>query len=305
MIHRSFVQRTARWLAIGAFLGFGLAMAQTEPTMNQVYEAAKAGRVEEAQAMVQQVLVGHPKSAKAHFVQAELAARQGQLPRAREALATAEKLAPGLPFAQPAAVQALRSQLAARSAAPQVRQQTMSPAVPVAPPPAPFPWGMTLALGGAALALVLFLTRKKNAPTGLPQGAYATSSGLSGPQSFGMGAGATAPAYGQPGYGQPGYGQAGYGQAPGSGIGGRVMGGLATGLAVGAGVMAAQAIGKSLMGGNESSPAQQANNAGNAGYEPFAGNNDMGGQNFGVNDSSSWDDGSSVTSSDDGGGWDS
>jgi hypothetical protein len=304
MIQRSFVQRIAKWLAIGAFQGFGLAMAQTEPTMNQVYEAAKAGRLEQAQAMVQQVLVGHPKSAKAHFVQAELAARQGQLPRAREALATAEKLAPGLPFAQPAAVQALRSQLEARSAVPQVRQSTLSPAAPVAPPPAPFPWGMTLALGGAAIALVLFLTRKKNAPAAMPQGAYAASGGLSGPQSFGMGGAAMAPAYGQPGYGQPGYGQ-----APGTSLGGRVMGGLATGLAVGAGVMAAQAIGKSLMGGNEASPAQHgsdAGNAGGAGYEPFAGNSDMGGQNFGVNDASSWDDGGGASAgSDDGGGWDS
>ena len=35
------------------------------------------------------------------------------------------------------------------------------------------------------------------------------------------------------------------------GLGGKVMGGLATGLAVGAGVMAAQAIGKSLMGNDE------------------------------------------------------
>mgnify|MGYP003868170939 CR=1 FL=1 len=50
--------------------------------------------------MIQQVLIGHPNSAKAHYVQAEIAARQGQLPRAREALATAEKLAPGLPFAK-------------------------------------------------------------------------------------------------------------------------------------------------------------------------------------------------------------
>jgi hypothetical protein len=300
MIHRSIVQRTAKWLAIGALLGFGLAMAQTEPTIKQVYETAKAGRVEEAQAMVQQVLVTHPKSATAHFVQAELAARQGQLPRAREALAMAEKLSPGLPKIEPAAVQALRSQLAARSAAPQVRQQTMSPVAPAAPPPAPFPWGMTLALGGAAIALVVFLTRKKNAPATMPQGAYATSNGLSGPQSFGAGGGAMAPTYGQ-----PGYGQAGYGQAPGMGMGGRVMGGLATGLAVGAGVMAAQAIGKSLMGGHESEAPRQADSATNGGYEPFAGNSDLGGQNFGVNDASSWDDSSAVASSDDGGGWDS
>jgi hypothetical protein len=62
--------------------------------------------------MIQQVLIGHANSAKAHYVQAEIAARQGHLPRAREALATAEKLAPGLPFAKAESVQALRTQLA-------------------------------------------------------------------------------------------------------------------------------------------------------------------------------------------------
>ena len=88
-------------------------------------------------------------------------------------------------------------------------------------------------------------------------------------------------------------------------MGGRLMGGLATGLAVGAGVMAAQAIGKSLMGGPEhASP--PADNVGNAGYEPFTGNSDMGGQNFGMSNPDSWDDGNAVASSGDGGGdWDS
>ena len=55
------------------------------------------------------------KSAKAYFVQAELSARQGQLSRAREALGSAEKLAPGLPFAKPEAVQAVCAQLASKS----------------------------------------------------------------------------------------------------------------------------------------------------------------------------------------------
>ena len=91
------------------------------------------------------------------------------------------------------------------------------------------------------------------------------------------------------------------------------MGGLATGLAVGAGVMAAQAIGKSLMG-NEDRPSHSPasadngeNSGGSNGYQPFAGNNDLGGQNFGVADAGGWDDGgTSMASSGDGGGdWDS
>ena len=76
-------------------------------------------------------------------------------------------------------------------------------------------------------------------------------------------------------------------------MGGRLAGGLATGLAVGAGMMAAQAIGKTLTGNEDRSrnaegapsnnPQSFTDNAGTS-------NNDMGGQNFGVEDAGSWDD---------------
>lgn len=310
MFNGSIKQRIGKWLAVAALLGYGFAMAQSEPTLKQVYAEAQAGRLEQAQVMMQQVLVAHPGSAKAHFVQAELAARQGKMSHAREALATAEKLAPGLPFAKPEAVQALRTQLAARSSAPANNAPTSRALATAAPaayssPAAPassFPWGLALALGGGAIALAIFFMRKKPTPEFMPQTAYPNSAamqgGLNGPQGFGMGnnmgGGAMA----------PGYGQAGYGQPPGMGLGGKVMGGLATGLAVGAGVMAAQAIGKSLMGNDAS--AHRPDSAANNGYEPVAGNNDLGGQNFGVNDSGSWDDGDALASSDAGGGdWDS
>jgi uncharacterized protein len=302
-----------KWLTVAALLGCSLAMAQSEPTLNQVYEAANAGKLEQAQVMMQQVLVAHPDSGKAHFVQAELSARQGNLSRARDELALAEKLAPGLPFAKSGAVQNLRTQLAAKGSSDSINKAASSSPAPVraaAPAPAAssFPWGMALALGAGALALVVFLTRKKAQtpaqPQSYAQAANPQGSGLSGPQTFGAASGA-GPAPGQPGYGQPAYGQ-----AAGSGIGGKVMGGLATGLAVGAGVMAAQAIGKNLMGGhnneNNENPAHpQA--AADTGHEPLAGNSDLGGQNFGVSDAGSWDDaGIDVAGGMDGGGdWDS
>lgn len=313
MLNRFFRHPVGKWLVVAALLlGFGFAMAQSEPTLNQVYEAAQAGRLEQAQVMMQQVLVAHPNSAKAHFVQAELSARQGQLSRAREALATAERLAPGLPFAKPQAVQALRSQLAAKSSLPIAKEpatRVVGAGAPAAPS-SPFPWGIGLALVGGAIAIGIFLMRKKPTAAPVAQATYSNQGplqgGLNGPQSFGMG-GAMPPASGQPGYGQPGYGQPGYGQPAGSGIGGKVVGGLATGLALGAGVMAAQAIGKNLMGNNEH-PAHQPDSAANNGYEPIASNNDLGGQNFGVDDASAWDDGNASASSgggDDGGGdWD-
>jgi hypothetical protein len=297
MLNEFIKRNVGKWLLVSLLMSFGLAMAQAEPTLNQVYEAAQAGRLEQAQVMMQQVLVAHPGSGKAHFVQGELWARQGKLSQAREALATAEKLAPGLPFAKPEAVQALRAQLTAKSTSLAVNRSNTQSVAAGAPnaPAASFPWGLALMLGGAAIALVIFLTRKKPAATFDPQSAYANpgnfQGGLNGPQGFGMGAGGMAQPY------QP------YGQPAGSGLGGRVMGGLATGLAVGAGVMAAQAIGKNLMGNNDSSAHPLDNAAGN-GFEPLSSNSDMGGQNFGVNDTSSWDDGGGAIDSGGGGDWD-
>lgn len=305
MFNHSLRHPVSKWLLVVALmLGFGFAMAQSEPTLNQVYEAAQAGRMEQAQTMMQQVLVAHPNSARAHFVQAELSARQGQLGRARDSFATAEKLAPGLPFAKPEAVLALRSQLTGKSSPPAAREpvnRRLDSAVPAAPASS-FPWGLGLALVGGAIAIGYFLKRKTPvAPAAYSNQGPVQGSGLTGPQSFGTGGNAMQPPYGQPPYGQPGYGQ----PPAGTGMGGRLAGGLATGLAVGAGVMAAQAIGKNLMGNNEHSAHQPDSANGNA-YEPIGGNNDLGGQNFGVNDAGGgWDDGGSVASSGDGGGdWD-
>lgn len=65
-----FLQRTARWLLVAMLLGAGFAMAQSEPNMAQIYATAQAGKLDDAQVMVQQVLLAHPQSAKAHYVQA-------------------------------------------------------------------------------------------------------------------------------------------------------------------------------------------------------------------------------------------
>jgi hypothetical protein len=298
MQYTPFFQQVCKWLLVASLWGFGLAMAQAEPTLNQVYATAQAGKLDQAQVMLQQVLISHPNSAKAYFVQSELYARQGNLGRAREALATAEKLTPGLPFAKPEAVQALRTQLSAKSAPTGLQSQSGSPShmVAAAAPqvPAASSWGLPLLLAGGAIVLGYFMFRRRSpAPAAQPP-AYANQGGLGGPQTFGM-AGGSGPMAGQAEYGQPAYGQPGYGQPAGSGLGGRIMGGVATGLAVGAGVMAAEAIGRNLMG-NHQQPTDNASHLGNNDFQPIASNPDMGGQDFGVNDSSSWDDGGSVDS---------
>jgi uncharacterized protein len=325
-----FTRSVKKWLALFVLLGCGLAMAQSEPTLNQVYEAARAGKLDQAQEMMRHVLVAHPDSAKAHFVEAELSAQQGRMNHAKDELALAEKLAPGLPFAKADAVQKLRTQVNRSGGAhtPTAQNRSLGSTSgarteAAAPAPAPadsrFPWGLALALGAGALALIAFMSRRKRQAQVPPQAqsygqpGYGQGGGLSGSQTFGPNAAGPAtgqPGYGQPGYGQPPYGQPGYGQAPaGSGLGGRMAGGLATGLAVGAGVVAAETIGRNMMGHNQQSDRLSGSN--NNDYQPIVSDNDLGGQNFGVNDAGAWDDagssgGSDLASSDDvgGGDWD-
>jgi uncharacterized protein len=294
MRYLSLFQTALRWLVLATFLSTGLAMAQQEPTMNQIYATAEAGKLDQAQVMVQQVLVAHPKSAKAHFVQSELYARQGNVGKAREALSMAQTLAPGLPFAKPEAVAALEKQLAAKALA---APATVAPSYNAAPPAkSSGSWMLPALLAAGVIAAAYFVFRRKPAQTFDQGGAY--NSGLSGPQGFGNGN--MQPTM-QGGYGQqPLYGQPGYGQPAGSGLGGKIMGGVATGLAVGAGVMAAEAIGRNLMGNHDNGGSHAVDNSGNyASFEP-ASNADMGGNNFGISDTS-WDD---AGSSDSGGGGD-
>ena len=68
-----------------------------------------SGHLDQAQQMMDQVLRDHPNSAKAHYVQAELYAREGKAALARSELSQAEQLKPGLPDENPRSVQALKS----------------------------------------------------------------------------------------------------------------------------------------------------------------------------------------------------
>lgn len=291
-----FFRLLAHLLMVVSLMGAGVAMAQAEPTMTQIYATAQAGKLDDAQLMVQQVLIAHPKSAKAFFVQAELSARQGKLDRARESLATAEQISPGLPFAKPEALQALRAELSAKVQSRSITRPSVSYAAPQAPAPASSAWVLPLVLAGGVIVAGYFIFRRRAPQAVVQQPVYGDQGGLNGPQNFGM-SGATMPA--QPGYPQPGYPQ-GYPQSAGTGLGGRIMGGVATGLAVGVGVMAAEAIGRNLMGGH-SSATPQADPLDNSRFEPLAQNTDMGGANFGISDTS-WDDAGSGDAG--GGDWD-
>ena len=86
-----------------ALVLIGQSSFAADPSLHQVYQAAEAGHYPEAQSMMDQVLRDHPNSAKAHFVEAELLARQGKTASAKAELKTAEQLDPGLQFAKPGA----------------------------------------------------------------------------------------------------------------------------------------------------------------------------------------------------------
>jgi hypothetical protein len=142
-----------------------------------------------------------------------------------------------------------------------------------------------------------WLFRKKKPDPYFQQPGFVNQGGLGGPQNFGSAVGG-AP-YGQPAYANQGamngVMQPPYSQPAGSGLGGRIMGGVATGLAVGAGVMAAEAIGRNLMGShNTPAPTAATDGLANNNFQVMDTNPDMGGAGFGINDTSSWDDGSSV-----------
>jgi hypothetical protein len=256
-----------------AALSFALAgspaWAAGDPTVEQIYQAAKAGHLDQAQSLMDQVLKDHPTSSKAHYVQAELYAREGNPGLARSELARAEQLDPGLTKENPESVQKLRAELGL------VRHSGGErPFLTGAAPAAHFPWGTVLII---ALVLGVFwmLFRRRTyvqypagvAPMGGPGG----------------------PGYGPGGYVGPGgggYGPGGYGPG-GGGIGSSVAGGLAGGLAAGAGIVAGEELAHHFLDGGSRPVAPPESE--DASWNQNA-NSDMGGNDFGVNDPGSWDD---------------
>jgi uncharacterized protein len=244
----------------------GTALADTGPTVHQIYQAASSGHLDQAQQMMDQVLRDHPDSAKAHYVQSELYAREGKLPLARAELDRAEQLSPGLPKEDPRSVVELKSQLGL------MRRGYPIGAARESTPRLNFPWGTVLILV-LVIGAFWMLFRRRTTYAQYPPG--------------------NVPTAGPGGYGPGGYGPGG--AVAGGGIGSTVAGGLAGGLAAGAGLVAGEALAhRFLEGGQPSAPPLPA--------EDDGANKDMGGADFGVNDPGSWDDGGSWSDGSGGGG---
>ncbi len=248
-----------------ALTGAPAMAADADPSVAQIYDAARAGHLDQAQQMIEQVLRDHPASSKAHYVQAELYAREGNLGLARSELAKAEQLKPGLPDENPRSVQELKSQLGLIRRV--ERPVGMQPAPGFAAPSAShFPWTAIVILA-LVVGVLLMLFRRRN--TYVP---YSTG---------GMPGGAPG------GYGPGGYAGPGGGMVGGGGIGSNIAGGLAGGLAAGAGIVAGEELAHHFLDGNQRPvlpPAEE--------DQWNSSNSDMGGNDFGVNNPGSWDDGS-------------
>ena len=234
------------------------AFAADEVSMHEVYQAAEAGKLNEAQAMMAEVLRAHPDSARAHYVEAELLAKQGKLAAASEELSNAEKLKPGLPFVKPQSVQELRALIAGGSSSlnngrPQEAQSG---------------FGVGSVLLILALIVFIFFVGRAMGRRSNPVVYPANNGGNFGQQPYGSG--------------MP------MGGPMGGGMGSGILGGLATGAALGAGMVAGEELMRHFTDGDKTSGGVVSNaNAGDS----WSDSNDLGGNDFGVTDSGSWDDG--------------
>lgn len=246
--------------------------AFAEANLPEVYKAVQSGQMAKADAMMKEVLQNHPNSAKAHYVAAELYAKEGKVEVARNHFITAQNLAPGLPFAQAESVQKLQVQLASTQVAPAATQTSIFSN--------PLFWGLIAIL---VVGVIIVMKRRKDQAVQVynaPSAGYPGTPG--GPAGYPGGPGG-------PGY--PGAPAAG-------GMGSGLMGSLATGAALGAGMYAGQALASSLMGGHDNGHSNANTNSnmnqvgGPASLDP----------NFGVRDAGSWDDGGASSWDDSGGG---
>ena len=264
--------------------------AEEDASLHQVFQAAEAGNFKEAQSMMDNVLKNHPNSAKAHFVEAELLAKQGLNSKANAELSKAEQLEPKLTFAKPEALQSLKNRIA--GTAPSAIQPTIAhQSVPSIAMPNNWLMPVLLFVGLGVLILFILALFRRNTQS-LPSNnhpAYAANpnNGSTGNPSMGS-------AMGQP--------------TAGGGMGSGLMSNLATGAALGAGVVAGEALMHHFIDGDHNNPStqnQQPNHSPWSSPDTTANNNssnndyDMGGNDFGVQDSSSWDDDSSGSGDDD------
>jgi len=244
----------ARFLIAGLLLACA-ALASAEPSIDDIYKAASSGNMPQAEAMMGEVLRAHPNSGKAHFIHAEILAKENRIAEARAELSQAEQLQPGLTSLKPAAVTHLKQKLYPNGS------------------PSASHGGSSLLMWGGLIVLVLVIVMVVRALGRRANPNY--NAAAYGPQAYG---GQNPPMSGNPGYPYP---------PQGGGMGSGIMGGLATGAAIGAGVVAGEALMRNVLGDHPQEHGDEPNRYAN---QPAPDNYDMGGNDFGANDTNSWDD---------------
>jgi len=213
--------------AVG-LLAAAVTWAAASPTVDEVLQAYRAGDYARAEGMMDQVLLEHANNAYAHFLQAQVLAKQGKLAAARSQLESAQKLNPTLSFAKPAALQELKSELAGQSSQSQARQAATDTAGGSSSKSGGFSLSRVIIVVLAVLALWAFLRSRRQRALG---------------SMTGLGAGGPGPmAYPNGGSAAPMQPQAG------GGMGSGIMGGLASGAALGAGMIAGESLMHKVLG---------------------------------------------------------
>lgn len=265
--------------ALSLTLSFSVpAFTAEDASMHEVYLAAEAGKFNDAQSMMDKVLHDHPNSAKAHYVEAELKAKQGLISAAQDELNMAEHLQPGLSFVKPQALQKLKTQIYSTHSTIQPRSESTSNQSYQNSSNNGMPWGFILLMIGL-IAFIYFATKwitRRNPPL-MPENNYNYPSSTNvNPQPYGGAAPIMAP-------------------TAGGGMGSGIMVSLATGAALGAGMVAGEALMHHFTDGEHST--NSLINDAQANDSSFN-QNDMGGSDFGIVDNSSWDDNSGSGSDD-------
>ena len=135
-------------------LAGGSARAQND-SPQQLQALISSGQEQQALHQLSNVIKLHPDSGVAWYLVAEAEDAAGNESTARRALAKAQQLAPGLPFAQPDQVAALQSHLADQSAA-----GATAPLAAPAPAASPAGSGISpLALGIGAIVVLFIVVR--------------------------------------------------------------------------------------------------------------------------------------------------
>lgn len=280
------MKKLAYVMACVCFIFFGRLACAAEASLQEVYQAASGGHVDKAQKMMSEVLHNHPNSAKAHYVEAELLFKQGKTAQAAGELSTAEKLSPGLSFASAQSVNSLKTAInhgVGVTVSPRVDQATLGDTL-IGQRRVQIPWGIVIVSVGAVL-LIIVVTRAMSQRNALNIPRYGNANaGM--PMNASMGA----PVQGYPN-------PQSYTAAQG-GLGSQMLGGLATGAAVGAGMVAGEALMHRLMDGGRlpESAAHMPDVDPTYRVEPSGADSyDMGGDDFGIAGDTSWDDSSSAS----------